>query len=160
MLYQKLAKITCILCCMYFLQTNTTLAQTQHDMPVADTLRLNIKQAEQMFFANNLQLLAQKYSIDSARAGIITARLFDNPQFSVATGVYNGQTARFFDYGNGGPELSMQYSQLIKTAGKRNKAVQLAKTGVALTEYQFADLIRTLSYTLRNDFYNIYYRLS
>jgi len=124
-----------------------------------DTLRLTVHEAEEMFIKNNIQLLAQKYSIDSAKANIITARLFDNPQFSFATGFYDPATSKFFDNSsaNGGREVSMQYSQLIKTAGKRNKAIQLAKTGVAMTEYQFTDLIRTLEYTLRNDFYNIYY---
>src|SRR5271156_4177714 len=124
-----------------------------------DTLRLTVREAEEMFIKNNIQLLAQKYSIDSAKANIITAKLFDNPQFSFATGFYDPATSKFFDNSaaSGGREVSMQYSQLIKTAGKRNKAIQLAKTGVAMTEYQFTDLIRTLEYTLRNDFYNIYY---
>ena len=124
---------------------------------IQDTLYLDIHQAEEMFIKNNIQLIAQKYSIDSAKANVITARLFDNPQFSFATGFYDPATKRFFDNTDGNREISMQYSQLIKTAGKRNKAIQVAKTGVALTEYQFSDLIRTLSYTLRNDFYNIYY---
>ncbi len=122
-----------------------------------DTLKLTIHEAEELFIKNNIQLITQKYSIDSAKASIITARLFDNPQFSIATGLYNPSTDKFFDNTDGNREVSMQYSQLIKTAGKRNKAIQLAKTGVTLTEYQFSDLMRTLEYTLRNDFYNIYY---
>lgn len=122
-----------------------------------DTLRLTVHEAEEMFIKNNIQLLAQKYSIDSAKAAIITARLFDNPQFGFGTGFYNPSTSRFFDNSAGGPEVSMQLSQLIKTAGKRNKSIQLAKTGVAITQYQFSDIVRTLGYTLRNDFYNIYY---
>ena len=124
---------------------------------VSDTLRLTLHEAEELFIKNNIQLIAQKYSIDSAKANIITAKLFDNPQFSIATGLYNNTDHRFFDNTDNSREISMQYSQLIKTAGKRNKAIQLAKTGVLLSEYQFSDLIRTLSYTLRNDFYNIYY---
>jgi outer membrane protein, heavy metal efflux system len=151
------AKNVCILLCICLLQSNFTNAQRDNMVPASDTLRLEIKQAEKMFLDNNLQLLAQKYSIDSARANIITAKLFDNPQFGLATGLYDGSTKRFFDYANGGPEVSMQLSQLIKTAGKRNKSIQLARTGAELTEYQFADLIRTLGYTLRNDFYNIYF---
>ena len=132
-----------------FSQSNAQLIQ--------DTLYLDIHQAEELFIKNNIQLIAQKYSIDSAKANVITARLFDNPQFSFATGFYDPATKKFFDNTDGNREISMQYSQLIKTAGKRNKAIQVAKTGVTLTEYQFSDLIRTLSYTLRNDFYNIYY---
>ena len=135
----------------------TLMSQMGMSQPVRDTLSITLAEAEQLFIKNNIQLLAQKYSIDSARAAIITARLFDNPQFGIATGLYNSTTRRFFDNTNSSREISYQYSQLIKTAGKRNKAIQVAKIGVALTEYQFSDLVRTLSYTLRNDFYNIYY---
>ena len=157
MLNLKLAKSICALCCIYFLQTNITYAQEHRPLPSPDTLRLDLRQAEKMFLENNLQLLAQKYSIDSARAAIITAKLFDNPQFGFSSGLYNPVSNKFFDYSGGNGEVSMQLSQLIKTAGKRNKNIQLAKTGVALTEYQFSDLLRTLEYTLRNDFFNIYY---
>ena len=135
----------------------TVLSYRSGAQVTQDTLRLTVHEAEEMFIKNNIQLLAQKYSIDSAKAAIITARLFDNPQFGFGTGFYNPATSRFFDATAGGPEVSMQLSQLIKTAGKRNKAIQLAKTGVAITQYQFSDIVRTLGYTLRNDFYNIYY---
>jgi cobalt-zinc-cadmium efflux system outer membrane protein len=122
-----------------------------------DTLRLTVHQAEELFVKNNIQLLAQKYSIDSAKANIITAKLFDNPEFDFGTGLYDQATQKFFDYSYNNKEVALQLSQLIKTAGKRNKNIQLAKTGVAITEYQFSDILRTLQYTLRNDFYNIYY---
>jgi outer membrane protein, heavy metal efflux system len=152
----KLAKSICILCCICFLQTNKTYSQEQH-LPFSDTLRIDIRQAERMFMENNLQLLAQKYSIDSARATIITAKLFDNPQFSVGTGLYQPATHRFFDFSNDSREISMQLSQLVKTAGKRKKNIDLTRTGATIAEYQFSDLVRTLGYTLRNDFYNIYF---
>jgi cobalt-zinc-cadmium efflux system outer membrane protein len=157
MLHKKLVKSISALCCLYLLQIGVIYGQERQSLPVTDTLKPDLKQAEKMFLDNNLQLLAQKYSIDSAKASIITAKLFDNPQFGIATGLYDKQTGKFFDNTNGDREVSMQLSQLIKTAGKRNKNIQLAKTGVVLTEYQFADLLRTLEYTLRNDFYNIYY---
>jgi len=124
---------------------------------VQDTLKLTIHQAEELFVKNNIQLLAQKYSIDSAKANIITARLFDNPELDASSGLYDQATRKFFDYTYNNGEVALQLSQLIKTAGKRNKNIQLAKTGVTITEYQFSDLLRTLLYTLRNDFYNIYY---
>jgi cobalt-zinc-cadmium efflux system outer membrane protein len=46
---------------------------------------------------------------------------------------------------------------LFLLAGKRNKQIRLAEANVKLTEYQLYDLLRTLKYTLRTDFYNIYY---
>ena len=142
---------------MYWLLLFSFITNTVWGQYPQDTLKLNLHQAEELFIKNNLQLLAQKYSIDSAKANIITAKIFDNPQFSVGTGLYDQSTNKFFDNTDGNREVAMQLSQLIKTAGKRNKNIQLAKTGVAITEYQFSDLLRTLEYTLRNDFYNIYY---
>ena len=124
-----------------------------------DSLSFTLSQAEALFVKNNLQLLAQKYSIDSAQAGIITAKLYDNPDFSIGSGFYDAATRKFFDYSYDNKEISLQLSQLIKTARKRNKAVLLSETGKTLTQYQFFDLIRTLQYTLRNDFYNTYYLL-
>ena len=108
MLYHKLAKNICTLCCICFLQTNITFAQEHQPLPPTDTLRVDLRQTEKMFLENNLQLLAQKYSIDSARAAIITARLFDNPQFGVSSGLYNPSTSKFFDYSNGNGEVAMQ----------------------------------------------------
>ncbi len=135
----------------------TFVADTTWAQYAQDTIRLTTHQAEELFVKNNIQLLAQKYSIDSAKANIITAKLFDNPEFDYSSGLYDQATRRFLVLTDNKWEIAMQRSQLIKTAGKRNKNIQLARTGVTITEYQFSDLLRTLQYTLRNDFYNIYY---
>lgn len=124
---------------------------------VQDTLRITLPQAENIFLKNNIALIVQRYSIDSARAAVITAKLYDNPEFGVSTAFYNPATRKFFDLSKENREIAMQYSQLIRTAGKRNKAIALANTGAQLTEYQLYDLLRTLKFTLRNSFYNIYY---
>jgi len=117
-----------------------------------DTLKLTIGEAETIFLNKNLDLIAQKYSIDSAKATVITARLYDNPDFSYSNAFYNASTRHFFD-----PEMSLQISQLIRLAGKRNKSIDLAKSGIDVAQYQFYDLLRTLRFVLRNDFYNIYF---
>jgi cobalt-zinc-cadmium efflux system outer membrane protein len=119
---------------------------------VQDTVAMNIQQAEDSFLVNNLALIAQHYSIDSAKATVITARLWDNPEFDYTNGFYNFQTHHFFE-----PEINMQVSQLVRLAGKRNKAITLAKSGIDIAQFQFYDLLRTLRYILRNDFYNIYF---
>lgn len=117
-----------------------------------DTLRLSLPEAETMFLNNNLTLIAQKFSIDSARAALITAKLYDNPDFSVSNAFYNPGNRTFFD-----PETSVQVSQLIKLAGKRRKEMALANSGIEISQYQFYDVLRTLRFVLRNDFFNIYY---
>src|SRR3978361_2182502 len=87
----------------------------------ADTLKLTIKQAEDLFIKNNLQLIIQRYNIDNASAGIITAKLFPNPDFSFANGIHATGVPNAYN------EQSFSVSQLFTTAGKRNKGIQLAK---------------------------------
>jgi len=118
-----------------------------------DTLHLTLNEAETMFLKNNLDLLAQKFSIDSAKATVITARLYDNPEIDFSNAFYNPTTHTFFD-----SERSVQVSQLIKLAGKRSKSIDMARSGIEVAQYQFYDLLRTLRFILRNDFYDIYYR--
>ena len=109
-----------------------------------------------MFLDSNLQLLAQRYSIDANKALVIQARLWPNPNFSLGHTLYSGTLHEFFPVGKN-DETTAQLSQLILLAGKRNKQVKLAQANVELTEYQFFDLLRTLKYTLRTDFYQIYF---
>ncbi len=122
--------------------------------PVSDTLKLNIKQAEDQFLKNNLRLIIQRYNIDNASAQVITARLFPNPDFNFSNGIYANNVTQGPAY----KEQAFGISQLFTTAGKRNKNIQLAKIGVDQAKYQFFDLLRTLKFTLRNDFYNIYFQ--
>lgn len=120
----------------------------------ADTLKLSLKQAEDRFIRNNLQLIIQRYNIDAANAQIITAKLFPNPDFNFNNGIHTNDATD----GPGYKDHSFSVSQLFTTAGKRNKAIQLAKIGAEQAKYQFFDLLRTLKFTLRSDFYTIYFR--
>ncbi len=127
-----------------------------------DTITLTIKQAEELFLKNNLSLITQRYNIDAAKAEVITAKLFDNPEISFETILYNPANHKVLDfgkgYGEGTNQLNASLSQLFRTAGKRNKNIQLANISVQQVGYQYFDLLRTLRYTLRNDFYTIYYQ--
>jgi cobalt-zinc-cadmium efflux system outer membrane protein len=123
---------------------------------VSDTLHLTLDSAESFFFHKNFALLAQKYNVDAQKAAIIQARLWPNPNFAISHGLYSGQLNAWFPTG-ANDETTLALSQLILLAGKRNKQIKLAQANVKLAEYQFFDLIRTLKYTLRTDFFNIYY---
>jgi outer membrane protein, heavy metal efflux system len=127
----------------------------------SDSLRINLDSAERLFLSGNFLLLAQKYNIQAQKAQEIQAKLYPNPNLSVFYSLYNTQTKKIFPVGSGtsGGELSGQLSQLVYLAGQRNKQVRIAEANTRLAEYQFYDLIRTLKYTLRTDFYNIYYLL-
>jgi cobalt-zinc-cadmium efflux system outer membrane protein len=122
-----------------------------------DTLPLTLPDAERMFLDSNLQLLAQRYNVDAQKALIIQARLWPNPNLTYGHGpvwhVYDPVEATFINNSSNSASLS----QLILLAGKRNKQVKLAQANARLSEIQFYDLLRTLKYTLRTDFYNIYF---
>jgi len=122
----------------------------------ADTLQLKLPEAEKFFLDSNLQLLAQRYNIDAQRALIIQAKLWPNPNFSISHALYSGTLNKFFPTG-ANDETSAAISQLILLAGKRNKQIKIAQENSKLSEFQFFDLLRTLKYTLRTDFFNIYY---
>lgn len=124
--------------------------------PIQDTLRIDLDSAEHIFLRQNLALLAQRYNVDAQKALIIQARLYENPNVSVEHGIYNTETHHWFPVGSDG-QTSAGLSQLILLAGKRNKQVKIAQANARLSEYEFYDLLRTLKYTLRADFYNIYY---
>ncbi len=120
----------------------------------SDTLKITVKDAEDLFLKNNLQLIIQRYNIDNANAQIITARLFPNPDFNFSNGIHTNDASQGPAY----KDQSFSISQLFTTAGKRNKNIQLAKISVEQAKYQFFDLLRTLKFTLRNDFYTIYFQ--
>lgn len=126
-----------------------------------DSLNLTLDSAERLFLNGNYLLLAQKYNIQAQKAQEIQAKLYPNPNLSVFYSLYNTQTKKFFPTGMGtsGGELTAQLSQLVYLAGQRNKQLKIAEANTRLAEYQFFDLIRTLKYTLRTDFYNIHFLL-
>ena len=119
-------------------------------------MRLSLPQAEKLFLDSNFQLLAQRYNVDATRALVIQAKLWPNPNFQIGHTLYSGTLKEWFPTGVN-DETVVGLSQLILLARKRNKQIKLAEANVQLSEYQFYDLMRTLKYTLRTDFFQIYY---
>lgn len=150
---KSVAKLVLLL----LLITHSCIGQSLHK----DTVALTLPQAEKIFLDSNLQLLAQKYNIDAQRALIVQAKLWPNPNLSIGRGPFiplydpasNYPHSNFFN----NSENDASVSQLILLAAKRNKQIKLAQANTTLAEYQFFDLLRTLKYTLRTDFFDIYY---
>ena len=122
-----------------------------------DTIRLSLPEAENQFLQKNLSLLAEKYNIDIAKALVVQARLYTNPNFSVTGNIYNQQQKKLLDVSNQSGEYIIAVQQLIRVAGKRNKEIKLAETSTKLSENRFFDLLRTLRFSLRSNFYSAYY---
>jgi len=123
-----------------------------------DTLRLSMQQAEQRFIESSLILLAEKYNIEAAKAQVLQAKLYDNPSITLSGNAYNPDLKKYPDISNRTGQYTIDVQQLILLAGKRKKQVRLAETNSLLAEAQFLDVIRTLRYSLRSNFYNILYQ--
>jgi len=143
-------RISIFLIFVFATSINASLAQN-------DSLKLNLKQAEVLFLRNNFDLLSSNYQIEQTKAEVITAKLFDNPELQYENLFYNHETKKFlqtsYDFG----QYAGSISQLIRLAGKRNKNIRMAQTGVKLAELEYFDLMRTLKFELRNTFYKTYF---
>ncbi|PSL27483.1 TolC family protein [Chitinophaga ginsengisoli] len=137
-------------CCLLLLAAGTSLK-------AQDTLHINLQDAEKQFLDRNLQLLAEKYNVSIAKAQIIQARLYNNPNLTLSGNLYNPDQKKFFDISNQTGQYEIGIQQMISLAGKRNKQVKLARTSADMAENAFFDLLRTLRFTLRSDFYQAYY---
>jgi len=127
-----------------------------------DTLRLTLDQAQARFMQANFQLLAQHYAIDVANSAIRQALLRDNPNLQLEVNAYNPNTGAFFPLQKQtdpvtptGGTFVAQIQQLIDISGRRSKLVQLARTGVAVQQAAFEDLLRQARFQLVQSFYNV-----
>lgn len=132
-------------------------AATTASAQTGSNIQLSLQEAEKRFVQSNYQLIAQQYQTDQARADIITARLFDNPEISYENLLYNPENRHFLGTSKAAGQYQASLSQMIKLAGKRNKNIQLATSGVKLAEYEYFDLMRTLRFELNSTFYKTYY---
>lgn len=126
----------------------------------ADTLRVTMPRAEQLFTERNLVLIAQHYNIDAGKAFVLQARLWDNPILNTDQNLYAGH--RWLEHsrnpdGTYNGQYYLQVQQLIRTAGKRGRLIDMASTNAEIAEWQFRDLLRNLKYQLRNDLYSTYH---
>jgi len=119
--------------------------------------KISLNEMQQLFVKNNYQLIAARFQVDQAKADIITAKLFDNPELSYENILYNPETKKFLETSLASGQYQGALSQMIKLAGKRNKNIQLAVTGSKMAEYQYFDLMRTLRFDLNSSFYKAYF---
>jgi len=122
-----------------------------------DTLHITLPEAENRFTYKNWSLLAEKYNISIAQAHVIQAKLRINPNLQFTGNIYNPAQKKVFDVSNKTGEYIFGAQQLILLAGKRNKQIQLAQTNTDLVANRFFDLLRTLRFTLRSDFFQAYF---
>jgi len=122
-----------------------------------DTLHITLPQAQTQFFNQNLDLLAERYNINIAKAEELQSSLYNNPEISFTGNIHNPEDRKYFDMSNSTGDYGIGIEQVITLAGKRNKQVKIAQTNTRLAESSFAELVRNLLYTLRSDFYTLHF---
>ncbi len=122
----------------------------------AATERITRAGADSLFLAKNLLLLAEKFNVGASGAQVIQAKLFNNPTVALSQNIYNPDTREWFDISDAG-ETAASIQELFLLAGKRNKRIRVAGLSYKKEEQHYFDMIRTLKYELRTDFYNIFY---
>jgi cobalt-zinc-cadmium efflux system outer membrane protein len=124
-----------------------------------DTLQLSLEDAQNKFIKNNYQLIAQKYNIEVNKAQIIQAKLFTNPNIYIEQGLINKSVKANDQLLGPYAQRAIQVQQLILLAGKRNKNINIAEINTTISEYDFFDLTRTLSYSLSSNFFELAFQL-
>ncbi|MGZ3956261.1 MAG: TolC family protein [Flavisolibacter sp.] len=124
-----------------------------------DTLQLTVPKAEAIFLQNNLSLLAAQYNVNANQALIQQARAWNNPVLNTDQNLYDG---KFFRHTKGtstipqdGGQIYLSLQQVIQTAGKRSKLVQIAQDNTQSAQAQLNELMRNLHYVLVTDLNNL-----
>lgn len=117
-----------------------------------DTLSLKYKISVQQYLnlvgKENLGYAAQQYNVNIADAGIETAKIFPDPQFSF--GVFDNQDAKL----HLGQGLDLGLSTTIELGGKRRARINLAKSTVELNKTLLTDYLRNLRADAAVAYYN------
>jgi outer membrane protein, heavy metal efflux system len=123
-----------------------------------DTVILNIPAAEQRFVSMNLTLLINQYNVQIAQATYLQAKLWYNPNLTYGQTLYNQESKKFFDnsYPGGVEDHTFQLQQLLTIGGRHSATAKLAKVGVTQSQFQLADLLRSLKYQMYTDISDLY----
>ncbi len=125
-----------------FFLTGPVLAQKR------DTV-ITFQQAKARLMNYNLGLLAAYYEIGIAKAKVIQAKVWNNPNFIINGDMYNQETNEYFALRN---QSLFQLEQTFSVAGKHTNSVRLARIGVEMAEKQLEDVIRSLLFELGNTY--------
>ena len=119
---------------------------------------------EALFLKQNLQLLAEKMNITLAEAEIAQSKLWDNPQLSIGSMNLWSTAKQREELGAEtfprNTQFSIELSQLILTANKRNKLINSQKVSREIAVLNFEDVLRGLKAEFRKLIYETEYHQS
>jgi cobalt-zinc-cadmium efflux system outer membrane protein len=122
---------------------------------VSDTIKISRSGAEAAFLERNIDLMVQKLEISQAEARVLQAKYWPNPTLTVdevnlwRTYDIEAQPALIGNWGKSS-QVSVQVEQVIKTAGKRRKNIELRKIEVDGEKYEWQEVLRELKKLLRH----------
>ncbi|MCX8525852.1 TolC family protein [Chryseobacterium formosus] len=116
--------------------------------------QMSLLECENAFQQNNLQLLAEQYSINMADADILQAKIWELPQMNGYINGYNPEDKRFLDAGRA---KGFEVTQLIYMGGKKKNEIAFAKSNKELSQLQFSQLLVELRTQLHTNYYDLYY---
>lgn len=115
---------------------------------------------EDHFLKNNYWLIAQKLNVNRLDAEILQEKLWPNPTLTVdEVNLWANQPVEemppiFGNYGRT-QQISVGLEQLIVTAGKRKKRVDLKNLEKNSANYEYAELILNLKKDLRDSYFEV-----
>jgi len=123
-----------------------------------NTLHLTKTECEERFIKENLLIIAEKLNIESAEAILIQSRLWPNPSINIEeVNLWASQNQSMGEelppiFGNFGrnQQIGVEIEQLIITARKRKKLIDLEKINLTISKEYFEDFLRHLKIELRS----------
>lgn len=128
----------------------------------SDTIVLSRDEAEVIFLKNNIDIITQKLQISQAEAREVQAKYWPNPKLSISE-VNLWRTYGIEELpplvGNWGKssQISAEIEQVIQTAGKRRKTIELQQIEVERAKFELQEVLRELKKSLRNTVTEILY---
>lgn len=122
----------------------------------SQTVDLTIQEADSLFLAQNIDLLAERCNISMADATITQAKLYHNPVISIEENVYNRLNHRYFDFGRNSEQV-VNVDQLISIAGQHSNVVKEANRRHDVAMARFEELLRNLRAELHKTFVRLYF---
>lgn len=124
--------------------SSTSWAQQPTPQYVSDNAGIAFDDLAQMALARNKDLIAARESLRQAEAGLVQARLRQNPAIDVS------RTTDAMFGGEGDTAFSVSVSQPIELGRKRTKRIRVEETTIEVTKADIADTERRLIGQLRS----------
>lgn len=132
-----------------FLLPVTLLAQETSTQTPSSTDAIALEQAISEAVQNNRELKAARYDLDLARARLITARAFPNPELR------SEQSTDVAFSNEGEYDFSLGISQPFPVTGRISKQKAVARVDIKITEANIADRQRLLTLDVKKVFYDL-----